>query len=156
MSAEALPAIVDKQTPEEARASILALEAALLALPEEQKVHLEPTHHFAPGIYLRELSIPAGVTLTGAIHKTEHFCILTKGKVSVGGMEQISVLEAPAIVRSLPGVKRAIYAHQDSIWVNVHHNPTNETDLEKIWDIYTSKTFEEALGHSEPKLIREG
>jgi hypothetical protein len=157
LTSEMIPVVADEPSQEEMRSRIMELEAALLELPENQRVHLEPKHYFAPGIYMRELAIPKNVTLTGAIHKTEHFCFLSKGKVSVGGMGgPTEVFEAPCVVRSLPGVKRAIYAHEDSIWTNIHHNPTNEQNLEKIWEIFTAKTFEEALGHQEQKSIDGG
>lgn len=156
-SSETLPQ-VSKTALREMREKILALEAKMLAMPKEHQIQLEPTHHFAPGLYLRELFIPAGVTLTGAIHRTEHMCILAQGRVSVCGMgEKPEVYQAPCVVRSMPGAKRAIYAHEDSTWINVHHNPTNEQDPEKIWDIYTAKTFEEALGApAEQAQLEEG
>ena len=33
---------------------------------------------------------------------------------------------------SQPGSKRAIYANEDSIFVNIHKNPTNTKDIEKL------------------------
>ena len=35
-------------------------------------VELETKHHFSDGLYARELFIPAGVCLVGALHKTTH------------------------------------------------------------------------------------
>ena len=36
-------------------------------------------HYFAPGVYLREIFMPAGSVVIGKIHKTEHFNIIQKG-----------------------------------------------------------------------------
>jgi quercetin dioxygenase-like cupin family protein len=137
------------------RDKIMALEAAMLAMPE-RAVHIEPKHYFAPGLYLREITIPKGVTITGKIHKTEHLCILSKGDVSVWNGDGTHRLSASSVVKSMPGTKRAIYAHEDSVWINCHHNPLNETDLDKIEDIYIAKTFEEAIEHASLKQIQGG
>ena len=40
-------------------------------------------HHFADGIYAREMFMPAGAVLTGAVHKTTHMCRLSQGRVRV-------------------------------------------------------------------------
>jgi hypothetical protein len=52
-----------------ARAKVEALEDEIAKLPQ---VDCPVRHYFAPGLYAREMTIPAGVTLTGAVHKTEH------------------------------------------------------------------------------------
>lgn len=138
---------------DEMRQKILALEAVMLEM-KEQQVDLPVSHHHIPGVYVRELPIPAGVTLTGLIHKTEHLCILTKGRVSVFTDQGIKTLTAGAIVHSKPGMKRVLYAHEDSIWVNIHHNPENVTDPEEIEKHYTVKTFEELqLAQNEVKEL---
>jgi hypothetical protein len=127
---------------QERRSKVLALEAIMLQMKDRQ-VDLPLTHHFAPGLYLREMFIPAGVTLTGMIHKTEHFCILSQGSVQVDTDEGVVTYSASSVIKSAPGAKRAIHALEDSVWINVHFNPTNEQDLDTIEKIYTVKTFEE-------------
>jgi hypothetical protein len=124
------------------RDNILNLEAAMKAMPEHQ-VHIEPKHYFAPGLYLREIFIPKGVTLTGKIHKTEHLCILSQGELSVRLEDGIQTLKASTVVKSLPGMKRILYAHEDSVWINVHHNPENIQDLDKIEEEFVTDTFEQ-------------
>jgi hypothetical protein len=155
MEAMALQQIAaEQQCAADMRAKILKLEAAMLAMPPEHQVHIEPKHYFAPGLYLREITIPEGVALTGAIHRTEHYCILSHGEVSVRTENGIRRIKAPAVIHSLPGMKRVLYAHEESVWINVHHNPTNERDLDQIDKIYTAKNFEE-LGHVEHVQIEE-
>lgn len=142
------------QSATEARAKILELEAVMLAMPQAE---IPIAHHFAPGIYLREMHMPHGAVITGKIHKTEHYCILTKGSVTVvteGGRKDYS---APAVIHSMPGVKRALHAHEDSVWVNVHHNPTDERDLEKIDDLFVVDRYEQLPGAADaPKQIQGG
>lgn len=137
----------------EMRGKILALEAALLAMPQ---LEIPIKHYFAPGLYLREMTMPKDAVITGKIHKTEHYCILAKGDVTLvteGGRERI---KAPHVVHSMPGAKRAIHSHEETVWINVHHNPTNERDLEKIDEIFVSNSFEEAIAHSDLKQLQGG
>jgi hypothetical protein len=104
------------------------------------------THHFADGIYAREMFIPAGAVLTGAVHKTTHMCILSKGHVRVATEDGPVELIAPATLIAQPGAKRAIYALEDSVWTNIH--ATNETDLDKIVETLTESTAAELQGGS--------
>jgi quercetin dioxygenase-like cupin family protein len=115
--------------------AVLRLEAEMNAHPERiledgRPIELETIHHFAPGIYARELRIPAGVLLTGKIHKTEHLNILAKGRIEISNMGESRELIAPYTFVSPPGTKRAGYAHEDSVWITIH--PTEETDIEVI------------------------
>lgn len=123
------------------RSKILDLEHVMKAMPEHQ-IHIEPKHYFAPGLYMREIMIPKGATLTGQIHLTEHLCILSKGEVKVMTENGIVHIKASSVVHSMPGMKRVLHAIEESVWINVHYNPTNETDVEKIEDLYVVDTYE--------------
>lgn len=116
---------------------------AVLRLEDEMRRHpqveLEVKHHFAPGVYARELFIPAGVLLTGKIHKTEHLNILAKGRIEISNMGESRELIAPYMFVSPPGTKRAGYAHEDSVWITIH--PTEETDIEIIEQQVIAKDF---------------
>jgi len=111
------------------REQILALEQAMMG-HDEAVFELPTTHHFAPGMYARELFIPAGMVLTGKTHRCAHLNMLMAGDITVwidGGMRRV---QAPLTFVSQPGTKRVGYAHTDTIWITVH--ATEETDLEKI------------------------
>ena len=109
----------------------------------DKHIHIEPKHYFANGLYMREIFIPKGVTLTGKIHKTEHLCVLSLGEVSVYTDDGMKRLKASTVVKSSPGTKRVLYAHEDSVWINAHFNPSNENDLDKIEAHYVAETFKE-------------
>lgn len=155
--AKAESAIITKDSisPEEMRGKIMALEAAMLAMPEHQ-IEIKTTHHFAPGVYMREVFIPKGTTLTGKIHKTEHLNILSQGELSVWTENGVKKLKASTVVKSHPGAKRVGYAHEDSVWITVHANPSNEPSVEKLEEMFIAKTFEEALAFAEQKQIEGG
>ena len=40
-------------------------------------------HHFAPGAYGREMTLPAGLVVVGKIHKHAHINVISKGRLQV-------------------------------------------------------------------------
>ena len=95
------------------------------------QAELETLHHFAPGIYVRELRIPAGVCLTGAVHKTEHLNICLRGKLKVVSATMADkIVEGGEIFVSPAGTKRAAIVIDDAVWLTVH--ATEETDVDKL------------------------
>lgn len=110
-------------TPEQIR----QFKARLL---EVEQVECGNVHHFAPGIYLREGRIPAGVFVAGRKHATEHLNILAKGKLRVWTDEGMQTLEAPAVIKSRAGTERVAYTYTDVVWLTVH--ATDETDVSVI------------------------
>lgn len=111
------------------RDQIEAFERELASHPGRVE-DLRVVHHFAPGIYARELHIPAGVALTGKEHRTEHLNVLSAGEMTVWTEQGMVRVAAPFTVVSKPGAKRVGFAHTDCVWTTFH--VTNETDLEKI------------------------
>ncbi len=87
-----------------------------------------PTEHtFGPGFYARTIRLEAGCTLTGKIHATEHIFMLTKGEMTLVTEDGRQRVKAPFQAVCRPGLKRAGYAHTDSVCTNVHI--TEQTDL---------------------------
>ena len=93
-------------------------------------VHCDVRHHFSDGLYARELFIPAGVCLVGALHKTKHLYTVVKGKCKVASKFESIEIEAPFMGETEPDTKRVIYAITDCIWITYH--PTELTDVEEI------------------------
>jgi len=88
-------------------------------------------HYFAPGVYVREIFMPAGTIVIGKIHKTEHFNIIQRGLCYLfneDGSRQI--LQSPLTFVSPPGKQKVLYICEDTIWSTVHI--TQERDLEKL------------------------
>lgn len=139
------------------REKIVELEDAIKRHPDALgPSDFKTTHHFAPGVYMRELFIPKGVLLTGKIHKTEHLNILSQGKLSVWTEDGMKTLLASTVLKSLPGAKRVGYAHEDSVWITVHHNPEDEKNVERLEDALVLETFEQFLSFVEQKKIEGG
>jgi hypothetical protein len=112
----------------------LALQSNIFKLQDfmlqQEQAETETIHHFSDGIYARELRIPAGVCIVGALHKTKHFMMVSKGRCSIATHEGSTVVEAPYMVETEPGIKRVVYAETDTVMTTFH--VTNETDIEKI------------------------
>lgn len=93
-------------------------------------VELDVQHHFSDGLYARELFIPAGVCLVGALHKTRHMYMVVSGKCRVSSQYGNQEIVAPFMGETLVGTKRVIYAETDCVWVTYH--PTDLTDIKDI------------------------
>ncbi len=87
-------------------------------------------HHFAPGVYMRQMNAKAGTLVVSKMHRTEHMNILLTGSLTVATENGIELLTAPLVIKSMPGTKRIGYFHEDSSWITVH--PTRTTDLDLI------------------------
>ena len=109
--------------------SLTDLEKEMLKLPQ---VEMPVTHNFAEGVYVRELLIPKDSWIMGKRHRYETCNILLKGKLSLymGSGVPAKTIEAPMIFNSKPGTKKFAYAHEDTIFLNIH--PTSEKDPDKI------------------------
>jgi hypothetical protein len=105
---------------------------------------------------MREIFIPKGTTLTGKIHKTEHLNILSQGELSVWTEDGVKRLTASTVIKSQPGIKRVGFAHEDCVWITVHHNLDESRDVDLIEERLIAKTFEEAIAFAETKQIKEG
>lgn len=105
------------------------LEASMLA--NGNLVDCPLMHRFTPGLYTREIFMPAGSVVTSRIHKTKHQFILLEGVVSVfSDNDGEQLLEAPYVGITLPNTRRVLYIHEDARWITAHPvdvTPENET-----------------------------
>lgn len=100
-------------------------------------------HTFADGIYVRQMSMKPGSVVVGAIHKHLHVWFLLTGHISVATEENREDYIAPCYVVATPGTKRVIYANEESIFVNIHKNPTNTQDIQQLEKDIVAKDFKE-------------
>jgi cytoskeletal protein CcmA (bactofilin family) len=105
---------------------VKGFEEILLQLPQ---VDLNTTHSLAGEVYSRTIFIPAGVTLTGAIHNKDHVNIMC-GDITVSTDTGMKRLRGYHVFPTKAGMKRVGYAHADTYWTTVLQ--TKETELSKI------------------------
>lgn len=127
------------------------LEVELLKLPQAE---LPLGNYFAPGVYVGTMLIRKDHVLTGAVHKTQHIALVAKGRIAIDCDGGARVFEAGDIMISEPGVKRSGIALEDTIFVNVHANPTNERDYAKLIEILTESTFDDLVESKIPTMYK--
>lgn len=119
------------------------LEQEMRALPQ---VECPVRNLFAPGVYAREMTVPAGITATGAVHRTEHMTMID-GHCWLTTDDGVKEFKGHCVIVSKPGTKRAIHAVTETIVTTIH--PTDETDEEKLVAMLTESTKSELLGGSQ-------
>lgn len=124
-----------------------SLQEYMLQLPQ---VKCEVLHRFAPGLYIREVTVPAGTMAVGHWQRFEHLNILLKGKVTVMNDDgSTSRLEAPMMFVGKPGRKIG-YIEEDMVWQNIY--ATTETDVEKLEETFLDKS---AMWHGHLESIQQ-
>ena len=132
--------LVKKPDNRQMRDAIFRLEDNLAKLPQ---VDCRIEHRFAPGLYSREMYVPAGCMMTGSIHKFEHLSMFLEGRMLIPDEHGKTIeIVAPIVEVAKPGIKRVGYAVEDVRWITVHH--TDETDLDALWDLLVTNDPEEA------------
>ncbi|MDC1282167.1 hypothetical protein N8Z18_00160 [bacterium] len=120
----------------------------------------ELEHYFTPKDdrygchqYARQILMPKGITVSGALHKQAHLTFLMAGTMVIisedGGRQRLT---GPQTFVSPAGVKRAFYIEEDTTLVCVHLTAHGaEEHMEAIEDEVLSPTYE-AMGLEEPDL----
>ena len=100
-------------------------------------------HDFADQIYIRQMNMSSGQVVVGAVHNHLHVWFLLTGKVYIIESDEKIEHVAPCYTISKPGAQRVIYAVEDSIFINVHKNPSNTKNIKELEDEIVSMTVEE-------------
>lgn len=120
-------AVPAAHAPSAVRAAINRLESDLRELPQ---LDVPVEHTFGPGFYARTIRLPAGATLTGKVHATEHVFIVSEGEILLATEDGSMHAKAPFQCVARPGLKRVGHCLTDVVCTNVHI--TTETDLAKL------------------------
>ena len=110
----------------------MQLDALCVRLQQYPEVILPPVHRFSPGVYMRELEIPAGCVVVGATHKHEHQVMLIEGACRINTDKGMEDIVAPHIWTSQPNDRRALYTYEHCTFITIHENPDNCTDIETL------------------------
>lgn len=105
------------------------LEREMLKYPQ---VPCSVRHLFAPGLYIRELSMAAGTLALGHAQRSVQVNILLKGKVRVPGIDGNYVELTAPLTFIGPAGRKAGLVLEDVVWLNVYANPTNTQDIEQL------------------------
>ena len=123
--------------------SLSTYEEELCVLEErmlkEPQVDCPVIHRFGPGIYIREVNIPADTIAIGHRQREKHLNVFLKGKITMlleDGTTKI--LTAPMIFVGQPG-RKCGYIHEEVIWLNVYS--TEERNVEKLEARFLDKSM---------------
>jgi quercetin dioxygenase-like cupin family protein len=136
----------------EANDAIDALEAALLA--KFTPIDCPLNHSFGPGIYMREVFMPAGSKIVSKEHKFRHPYFVMKGsaRVWIDG-KGVETITAPHVGWTEPGTRRVLEILTDMFWITCHANPDDTQDLEiieeRIIEKHTNELLETPINHDQ-------
>jgi hypothetical protein len=127
------------QVPDQGEA-IMRLQRRMADLPEDQRMALpERIWEFFPGGCACGMIIPKDMVMVGKIHKAPHL-VIALGDISVQDETgTITRMQGFRMFTSPAGVKRAGWAHEDTIFINVH-----------VGDVHTPEEAEAAFIQDEP------
>jgi len=100
-------------------------------------------HTFAEGVYIRELFIPKGYFLVGKLHRDSYASFILSGDMSVLTEEGVRRVKGPCWNVAPEGIKRFGFSHEDTVWVTVHPNPENITDIDILEDRIHAKDYDD-------------
>jgi len=117
----------------EYRKTVAVIEAAINKMPAALGKDPFPLEHsFAEGLYIRKIFIPKGFFVVGSYHPESFVSFIERGHMSILTEDGVKRVYGAQTQISPAGTKRFGFAHEDTVWVTVHSNPTNERDLEKL------------------------
>ena len=128
--------------------SLHRLKTELESVPQ---VDCPIRNYFAPGLYAREITIPAGTVVIGAVHKTENLVIVSMGRLRIVTDDGPIEVKAGDTFTCRAGMENAVVALEDSRWTNFF--PTTETDPEKLVELLTESKASDLLGGCDNKQL---
>ena len=117
----------------------------------QEQVSCPVRHHFSHGIYIRELSVPAGTFAVGHHQKQEQLNIFLQGKVAViNESGTVDILKAPMMFIGKTG-RKVGYVMEDMVWLNVF--PTEEKDIETLEEMLFDKSENSVASQDQMKKV---
>jgi len=107
--------------------SIYQLQEIMKDFPQAPVV---TRHHFSDGMYAREMVMPPGSLVVGALHKSKHLFSVVSGECEISSVHEREKITAPYLGETVPGTKRVIYSETGCTWIAYH--PTHLTDISEI------------------------
>lgn len=89
----------------------------------EDPERIKLKHIFEPGMYIREMTIPAEMLFIGRPHLLGHRCELVSGRILLITENAKTHMEAPAELWSKPGYMMCLYTKTDMVGRTYHPIP---------------------------------
>lgn len=121
-----------------AEAWIIAHGGHTIGVGSSKDPEFRTNHTFTPGMYIRELFLPAGSVNVSKIHRTEHPFVILTGLVSVySENDGVQHLRGPYFGITRVGSRRLVVAHEPTVWLTFH--ATELTDVDAIEQMIIKK-----------------
>lgn len=91
---------------------------------------------FAPGVYVRNLKMPAGNCFVSELHKTQHLYNIFHGKMQIWTPEtgEWVSYKGPGGGTTMPGTQR-LFLIEETVWIQTIH-PTNVVPVDNTKEAY--------------------
>ena len=106
--------------------SVVEIQRMLEELPQDA---CPVKHYFSDGAYAREIFLPKGILIAGALHKTNHMYVVSQGRLFVQTGSKKMIITAPYHGYTHKGDKRIIYAFEDSLFTTFHVTDLTDPDM---------------------------
>lgn len=136
-------------TPQDLRNRIVKFEALIR---DGEQVEIPVTQYFCNGTYVREITIPAGIILTGKIHKHPCLSVVLTGKMEVITDQGPKLIVAPLVYESPAGVKRAGQCLEKCRWLTIHPWDGPELNEYQMAAELTVDTFEQLEQYQQEQI----
>jgi hypothetical protein len=113
---------------------ITRVTEAVMAMPQAD---CPVKHIFGPGVYIRQITIPAHAVIVGRYHRHEHVSVMLKGSMTLlnpdGSKTEVA---APATINCQAGQKIA-FTHEEVIFSNIYATECRDSDKleEQLFDV---------------------
>ena len=123
-----------------------ALQNIIDTLSYLEQTDCPVANRFAPGLYAREMTIPAGTIVVGAVHRVENMVILSKGVAQLNQGVDAEIIEAPWVGRCYPGTQNIVMAVTECVWTNFYANPDDCQDIDVLIPRYYEADASDLMG----------
>ena len=123
-----------------------------------QQIELPVSHVFSPGIYVREIFMPAGSLVVGHKHKTRHLNIIRSGKAALMIAGEKVIIDNSNTFESMAGARKCLAILEDMTFMTIHANPDDIRDIDELERMFVDKRrdlYEEMEVVSDLKLLRK-
>ena len=121
--------------------SMQHLEAIEADMLRYEQAEIPVKHILLPGLYARLIEIPADCRLIGKVQVSPHLNFVLEGDITFmvdGVVRRVGAGWQGAIQG---GTKKIGYAHARTVWMTVHPNPDNETDVKVLEQRIAADTY---------------
>lgn len=97
-------------------------------------------HYFSPGLYIREVTFPAGIFVIGHKQRYEQLNIFLRGKIAMFSPDgKVNEITAPMTFIGPAGAKMG-YVIETAVWQNVYPNVDDQRDIDILEDRWLDKS----------------